>query len=160
MESQGFSRSQRLLTSRDFKLTFDQAKIRFSTPVLLVLVSEQNAKGRQGLPQPSSPDIADNEVEKLLMINSRVHNGESVTTPARLGLVVAKKHLKRAIDRNRFKRLVRESFRSHQLQLAGLDVVVLARNGALRSIRDRASDAESISELLDKAWRYIERKRR
>jgi ribonuclease P protein component len=84
------------------------------------------------------------------------------TTPARLGLVVAKKHLKRAVDRNRFKRLVRESFRSHQEQLAGLDVVVLARNGAIRSIRSQeqnVENTESVEELLTKAWRYIQRKR-
>lgn len=143
MELLRFSRSQRLLTSRDFKATFDHAKIRFSTPVLLVLVAEQ-------VSNPSERD------------QISVTSGHLETTPARLGLVVAKKHLKRAVDRNRFKRLVRESFRSHQEQLAGLDVVVLARNGAIRSIRSRKENAgnmESVEELLTKAWRYIQRKR-
>lgn len=44
---------------------------------------------------------------------------------ARLGLAVAKKNCKRAVDRNRIKRLIRESFRKHQDKLAGMDIVVL-----------------------------------
>jgi ribonuclease P protein component len=49
---------------------------------------------------------------------------------ARLGLAIAKKRVKHAVARNRIKRLVRESFRHHQPCLAGLDCVVLAKNGA------------------------------
>jgi ribonuclease P protein component len=48
---------------------------------------------------------------------------------ARLGLAITKKRLKRAVDRNRLKRLIRESFRHHQSHLAGLDCVVLAKSG-------------------------------
>ena len=44
----------------------------------------------------------------------------------RLGLAIAKKHLRRAVDRNRIKRQIRESFRLHQHILPGIDVVVLA----------------------------------
>lgn len=80
--------------------------------------------------------------------------------PARLGLVVGKKHLKKAVDRNRFKRLVRESFRHHQEQLKGLDIIVLARGAAKQAIAGESeSDNREIATLLDKAWRYIDRKR-
>jgi ribonuclease P protein component len=48
----------------------------------------------------------------------------------RLGLVVAKKHIRSAVQRNRFKRLVRESFRLHQQDISGIDIVVLARKDA------------------------------
>ena len=44
---------------------------------------------------------------------------------ARLGLAISKKKCRRAAARNRIKRIVRESFRQHQDELAGLDVVVL-----------------------------------
>ena len=44
---------------------------------------------------------------------------------ARLGLVTSKKKAKRAVDRNLVKRLARETFRLHQHQLGGLDVLVL-----------------------------------
>lgn len=48
--------------------------------------------------------------------------------PARLGMAVAKKCAKRAVDRNRLKRLARESFRQHKQSLSGFDIVLLARN--------------------------------
>jgi len=44
---------------------------------------------------------------------------------ARLGLAIAKKKLPAAPARNRLKRIIRESFRFHHEQLAGLDIVVL-----------------------------------
>ncbi|OOH91437.1 ribonuclease P protein component [Pasteurellaceae bacterium 15-036681] len=47
----------------------------------------------------------------------------------RLGLTVAKKHLKRAHDRNRIKRIVRESFRLKQHSLPNYDFVFVAKGG-------------------------------
>lgn len=52
---------------------------------------------------------------------------ENQRSGARLGLVVGKKKLKRAVDRNLFKRLVRESFRRHRHQLPDLDIIVIAK---------------------------------
>ncbi|MDG2917091.1 ribonuclease P protein component [Bisgaard Taxon 10/6] len=52
----------------------------------------------------------------------------SVGNP-RLGLTVAKKHLKRAHDRNRIKRLCRESFRLLQHELPNYDFVIVAKAG-------------------------------
>ena len=46
----------------------------------------------------------------------------------RIGLVVAKKHFKLAVTRNRIKRVVRESFRHYQFDKP-CDIVVLARPG-------------------------------
>ena len=46
---------------------------------------------------------------------------------ARLGIVAAKRNVKLAVDRNRLKRFVRESFRLQQQQLSGLDLVVLIK---------------------------------
>jgi ribonuclease P protein component len=45
----------------------------------------------------------------------------------RLGLIVAKKNLKKAMDRNQVKRISREFFRVHQQILQGYDWVVLTR---------------------------------
>ncbi len=47
----------------------------------------------------------------------------------RLGLIVAKKTAKQAVERNRFKRIVRESFRLKANELPQLDIVILSRNG-------------------------------
>lgn len=45
----------------------------------------------------------------------------------RLGLAIAKRLMQRAVDRNRVRRLVRESFRWHQPELPNRDCVVFAR---------------------------------
>jgi len=47
---------------------------------------------------------------------------------ARLGMAISKRVLKNAVDRNRIKRIVRESFRCHQQELGGLDIIVMCRN--------------------------------
>ena len=52
---------------------------------------------------------------------------------ARLGIVVGRKALPRAVDRNRFKRLVREQFRKVAAQLQSVDVVVQAQSKLARS---------------------------
>ncbi|MGD9592017.1 MAG: ribonuclease P protein component [Candidatus Berkiella sp.] len=44
---------------------------------------------------------------------------------ARLGIAVAKRLVPLAVNRNRIRRLIRESFRYHQLELSGNDVVVI-----------------------------------
>lgn len=70
----------------------------------------------------------------------------------RIGLAVAKRHLKRAVDRNRFKRIVRESFRAHQHELAGVDVVVIARAAAVRA------DRRALRASIDRQWRILRRR--
>lgn len=63
----------------------------------------------------------------------------NLATP-RLGLAVSKKFARRAIDRNRIKRVIRESFRCNKVALGGIDFVVLNRKGA---------DSMSNSALFD-----------
>lgn len=70
----------------------------------------------------------------------------------RLGLIIAKRHVKRAHERNRLKRLIRESFRHHTDDIPGLDVVVMARGGA-----DQLTN-EDIFAQLDASWRRLARK--
>ncbi|WP_114240984.1 ribonuclease P protein component [Dyella sp. C9] len=48
----------------------------------------------------------------------------------RLGLAISKRVSKRAVDRNRIKRLVRESFRQVRLELPAVDLMVMAREQA------------------------------
>ena len=71
---------------------------------------------------------------------------------ARLGLAVAKKQLKRAVSRNRFKRLTRESFRQHLSVIKNLDIVVIARSGA-----ERKTNSELL-DLLSKNWHILNKK--
>lgn len=73
------------------------------------------------------------------------------TTQPRMGLAIAKKAAKRAVDRNRIKRLCRESFRQ-QDNLPVVDLVVMTRASAVS-----ATNAELFS-ALDKHWQRIRRK--
>ena len=50
----------------------------------------------------------------------------------RLGLAIAKKNVKKAVERNPIKRAIKESFRLNQHQLGNLDIVVMARKDAAK----------------------------
>ena len=52
---------------------------------------------------------------------------------ARLGLAVSRKVSKRAVERNRIKRVVRESFRAQREGLPALDILVIPRASAAGS---------------------------
>lgn len=82
----------------------------------------------------------------LLILATPNHRGH-----ARVGLIFSKKNLRRAVDRNRVKRLVRETFR-HNTTLPAMDVVVLGRKG-LTGI-----DNPRLHCILDELWQRLERK--
>lgn len=69
----------------------------------------------------------------------------------RLGLIISKKTARRAHDRNRFKRQIREYFRQHRDGLPCVDMVILARSGIL----DLTST--DYQTLLDTLWRRLVR---
>jgi ribonuclease P protein component len=64
---------------------------------------------------------------------------------SRLGLVVPKRVLSRAVDRNRAKRVIRELFRLHRHELGNLDVVVRVK--AAGSNADYRADWDRFSRL-------------
>ncbi|MBI1453386.1 MULTISPECIES: ribonuclease P protein component [Acinetobacter] len=70
---------------------------------------------------------------------------------SRLGIVVAKKKVRRAHERNRVKRLARESFRLHQQQLDVLDIVVMPKVGI-----EAVPNAE-LHQQLQFAWQKLQR---
>ncbi|CAH0534774.1 Ribonuclease P protein component [Vibrio stylophorae] len=69
----------------------------------------------------------------------------------RLGLAVPKKQIRFAVDRNRFKRIVRESFRHHQHQLGHFDFVVIAKKSASELSNDE------LYHVLEKLWQRLSR---
>jgi ribonuclease P protein component len=73
---------------------------------------------------------------------------------ARLGLAIAKKKVRKAVGRNRLKRIIRESFRSAQKQLIGRDIVIMAREKAAS-----ASNAELFASL-GRHWQSLTRDQR
>ncbi|HRF10562.1 MULTISPECIES: ribonuclease P protein component [Candidatus Accumulibacter] len=68
---------------------------------------------------------------------------------ARLGLVVAKRFLRRSVDRNLVRRLAREQFRLMRSRLRSNDFVL--RLAAKPSALDRQAMAQEIQGLLSKA---------
>jgi len=68
---------------------------------------------------------------------------------ARLGFAIAKKQIKRAIDRNRLKRVFRQNFRLRQTFLPKRDIVVLVRNQIL------SLSNQQINELQEKNWTAV-----
>ena len=64
----------------------------------------------------------------------------------RLGLIIGKKAARRAVDRNRVKRLTRIVYRRMAAELGALDVVVQLRDSPRR--RDNAALFKELEELL------------
>lgn len=73
---------------------------------------------------------------------------------SRLGLAISKKHAPRAVDRNRIKRIVRESFMHHQPFETAVDTVILNRSGST------TKSNHLFFESLEKHWQKINQKLR
>ncbi|MCB1689438.1 MAG: ribonuclease P protein component [Halioglobus sp.] len=69
----------------------------------------------------------------------------------RLGLVIAKKNVRLAVDRNRIKRIAREVFRNLPDSEPSIDVVLLARRGI-----GQLDNAE-LSSILRQQWQKLVR---
>lgn len=71
---------------------------------------------------------------------------------ARLGLVIGKKNIRRAVKRNRVKRVVRDTFRLCNPALDSLDIIFLARKGF-----DALSPTQQTAIMRD-TWERLARK--
>jgi len=94
----------------------------------------------------ANPCVKQGDANMLLLGKKNNHK------TARLGLAVAKKQLKHAVSRNRFKRLTRESFRHHLDIIKDLDIVVIARAGA------KSKTNRELLDLLSKNWHILSKK--
>lgn len=70
----------------------------------------------------------------------------------RLGLAISKKCAKNAVDRNRIKRIFRESFRLNQHELAAVDIIAMCKPSVLK-----LGKAE-IRRQIDLQWHFINKK--
>lgn len=114
MATYGYTRSLRLLSSREFQHVFDNACFKVHGKGLLALACA-------------------NDLDHV-----------------RAGMVFGKKSMRRAVDRNRLKRLTRESIRLRQHWLPAVDIVVISKRG----VADL--DSETLQRQLDGMWRRIE----
>jgi ribonuclease P protein component len=67
----------------------------------------------------------------------------------RLGITLAKKRVKYAHERNRLKRVIRESFRLERYSFPNIDIVVVGKSGL-----DKMTNQELFS-LLSKLWKKL-----
>ena len=67
-------------------------------------------------------------------------------------MVVGKKNIPKSVERNRIKRLIRESFRKARSQIPPLDVIVLIRKG-LDGLPNLI-----ISSKMDTLWKDLQKK--
>ena len=70
---------------------------------------------------------------------------------ARLGVVAAKKNISLAVQRNRVKRVVRESFRLNRGNIVGIDVIVFPYKGAEKITK------KELFLCLEKLWLKLAR---
>jgi ribonuclease P protein component len=116
--SAAFPRHARLLLPAEYDRVFAAGK-RFSGPNVTLVAARCNVVGKLSAGTTPAPAGKAPKAPQL----SRSSN-------AKLGLALAKKQIKRAHERNRVKRHVREQFRQHRLALFGVEVVAMARNPA------------------------------
>lgn len=91
---------------------------------------------------------------KRLLLLARRSGLES----GRIGLVVPKKHLRRAVDRNIVKRIARNTFRLRQAEFSGVDIVVLVK-GKFNLDRIKTQTTEDIDLLWGKLANELKRKK-
>ena len=73
----------------------------------------------------------------------------NLLTHPRLGLVISKKNVRSAVNRNRIKRAIRESFRIKQHNLPPIDAIVLARRGA------DTLENDTLNNVLNTLWQKL-----
>ena len=72
--------------------------------------------------------------------------------PSILGVTVSKKVSKRAVDRNRIKRQIREFYRYKQSELTDADIVITAKPSCMRAPDDERE--QSLQELWGKIIKW------
>lgn len=123
MTTAGFPRGARLLSGVEFKRVFDARQV------------ESNRYFR--IHWARRPETED---------------GPASCSPAgaRLGLAIAKRVARRAVDRNRIRRVARETFRQRRHTLRPVDFVVLAKPPATEA------DSRTLKLALDQLWLRFE----
>jgi len=71
----------------------------------------------------------------------------------RLGMAIAKKRAKRAVDRNRLKRVIREHFRHNQMAMVTVDLVIMNRDAAVNATNNELR--RSLETLWEKLFRQL-----
>lgn len=77
---------------------------------------------------------------------------ENNLSHSRFGLAISKKCAKRAVDRNRIKRIFRESFRLHQHLLPNVDIIAMCKPNVL------LLNKKEMHTQIEMQWQFMQRK--
>ena len=119
----GFPRSARLLTGAEFKRVFAARRVESNRYFRI------HWAGRTELDQDPA---------------------RCSSAGARLGLAIAKRIARRAVDRNRIRRIARETFRRNRHLLGPVDFVLLAKPPAVEA------DSRTLKLALEQLWLRFE----
>lgn len=86
--------------------------------------------------------------DRLVTVLARDNGGQE----ARLGLAVARRRIPRAVERNLFKRIVRERFRMYRDRLGGHDIVVMPKPAAA------GAERAALRASIDRQWDLLARR--
>ena len=111
----------------------------FDRTLRLLNASDYQTVFNQSRLKVSTPEIL------FLAIHNQQHQ-------PRLGLVIAKKNVRLSVQRNRIKRIVRETFRLQQHELGNLDVIVLARRGLDKM------DNQQLQQVCTELWQQLKKR--
>jgi len=123
MMTASFPREARLLSGGEFKRVFDARQVESNRYFRIHWAVRPDHQPR---PAPGAP------------------------TGARLGLAIAKRVARRAVDRNRIRRIARETFRQRRHILRPVDFVVLAKPPATEA------DSRTLKLALEQLWLRFE----
>lgn len=115
---------------------------------------------KQGFCLSRSQKLLSAENYKFVFSKSQRFGNKSFTVLARkndighprLGLAISKKSAKRAVDRNRIKRIFRESFRLHQHILPNVDIIAMCKSDVL------SLDKKEMHKQIETQWRFMQKK--
>lgn len=138
---QTFPRSARLTKTGEFSSVFSFKKSIKGKFLSLYYLFDKSAESNK------SAKSATNFHEKFQNFSK---NSENLIS-ARLGIVVAKKMLKKAVDRNRCKRILRDIFRRHRFDLTNFAQVDIILRLNYKNITQLAN----YNELLRQDFLYL-----
>lgn len=87
--------------------------------------------------------------KKITADGIRIYSKRNQFARPRLGMVIAKREIPKAVIRNRIKRVIRESIRLNQYELVGFDIVVVISKQILQL------DNRSFRTCLEKLLRQL-----
>ena len=128
-----FPRSARLRTPPQFQATFTQGR-RISAALFRLHVRLANL--------PQVPKVEKQHASTPQLLSA----GMTDTTTARFGISVSKRVAANAVERNRIKRIARDSFRHRRAQLPPGDYVLLAQRDAA------GAPSEALRAALTTLW--------